>query len=307
MERKLHLLAVTIPEGTVSPKMLSEAHLTSTVSSVSKIKMINRIPRFAALFVIIISPFFNFSHLEAQNRRIENDATVERAIGVARKSLATYGGETLSLSFKNATYEYEAESVGSLSSKVLRVKAYFKNSDFFRSDVIGEKAITITVLNPDKGWLMIDESVLSLDRRNLEPFKAEVIAQLRPDLLLLAFQKLHYFGRTEEDGHKLDQVDVSGFIGGEYTRGRLSFDLSNNLVYKYEFESERESPSGKGLIHGESKYIEYRDVEGLKVPVEIISTQAGKVSRIKVIQIDLKTVIDESTFSEPSRLAPKAN
>ena len=196
--------------------------------------------------------------------------------------------------------------MGEPSAKPLLVKAYFKDSDFFRSDVIGEKTNTVTILNHDKGWLKIDGTVLSLTKKNLEPLKAEVISQLRPDLLLLAFQKFRYYGRTEEDGHALDEVDVSGFLGGEYTRGRLSFDLSTHLVYKYEFESERESATGKSIFHGTSKYMEYRDDEGLKIPVEIVSTQGGKVSKIKVGQIDSKTVLDESLFSEPSQPAPNA-
>ncbi len=196
--------------------------------------------------------------------------------------------------------------MGETSAKPLLVKAYFKDSEFFRSDVLGEKTNTVTILNHDKGWLKIGDTTLSLTKKNLEPLKAEVISQLRPDLLLLAFQKFRYYGRTEEDGHSLDEVDVSGFLGGEYTRGRLSFDLSTHLVYKYEFESERESATGKGIFHGTSKYMEYRDDDGLKIPVEIVSTQGGKVSKIKVSQIDSKTVLDESLFSEPSQPAPNA-
>jgi len=261
---------------------------------------------FIFLLVLMNGSSFPSVRSEAPEQRPGKDATAERAEGIVRKSLAAYGGELMSLSFKDTTLEYQVESLGDPSSKPLRVKAYFKDSDFFRSDVIGEKTNTVTILNHDKGWLKIDDTVLSLTKKNLEPLKVEVISQLRPDLLLMAFQKFRYYGRTEEDGHKLDQVDISGFLGGEYTRGRLSFDLSNNLVYKYEFESERESASGKGIFHGESKYVEYRDDEGLKIPVEIISTQGGKVSRIKVSQIDLRTVLDESLFSEPSQPASKA-
>ena len=241
---------------------------------------------------------------EAQGQRPQKDATAERAEAIVRKSLAAYGGENKSLSFKNATLEYQIESMGDSASKPFLVKTYFKEADFFRSEVTGEKTNTVTILNHDKGWLKIDDTVLSLTKKNLEPLKTEVISQLRPDLLLLAFQKFRYYGRTEEDGHTLDEVDITGFLGGEYTRGRLSFDLSTNLVYKYEFESERESPSGRGIFHGNSKYKEYRDYEGLKIPVEIVSTQGGKGSKIKVGLVDLKSVLDQSLFLEPSQPAP---
>lgn len=269
-------------------------------------KMTARLFGFVALFVLLDSTFQTFSHLEAQGQRLQKDATAERAQGIVRKSLAAYGGENKSLSFRNTTLEYQIQAMSEPSSKPLLVRAYFKDSDFFRSDVIGEKTNTVTILNHDKGWLKIDGTVLSLTKKNLEPLKAEVISQLRPDLLLLAFQKFRYFGRTEEDGHALDEVDVSGFLGGEYTRGRLSFDLSTHLVYKYEFECERESATGKSIFHGTSKYVVYRDDEGLKIPVEIVTTQGGKVSKIKVGQIDSKTVLDESLFSEPSQPAPNA-
>lgn len=271
-----------------------------------RVKMTDRLLGFVTLFVLLASSFHAFLRPEAQGRPPQKDATAERAEGIVRKSLAAYGGENKSLSFKNATLEYAIQAMGEPTSKPLLVKTYFKDSDFFRSDVIGEKTNTVTILNHDKGWLKIDDTVLSLTKKNLEPLKAEVISQLRPDLLLLAFQKFRYFGRAEEDGHKLDEVDIAGFLGGEYTRGRLSFDLSTSLVYKYEFESERESESGKGIFHGISKYMEYREDEGLKIPVEIESTQGGKVSKIKVSQIDLKTVLDERLFSDPSQPAPNA-
>ena len=269
-------------------------------------KMTDRLFGFVTLFVLLGSIFQTSFHLEAQGQRLEKDATAERAEGIVRKSLAAYGGENKSLSSRNTTLEYQIQAMGESSAKPLLVKAYFKDSDFFRSDVNGEKTNTVTILNHDNGWLKIDGTVLSLTKKNLEPLKAEVISQLRPDLLLLAFQKFRYYGRTEEDGHALDEVDVSGFLGGEYTRGRLSFDLSTHLVYKYEFESERESATGKSIFHGTSKYMEYREDEGLKIPVEIVSTQAGKVSKIKVGQIDSKTILDESLFSEPSQPAPNA-
>ncbi len=266
--------------------------------------MTDRIFGFLTLFVLLGSPFQTSFHLEAQGQRPQKDATAERAEGIVRKSLAAYGGEHKSLSSRNTTLEYQVQAMGETSAKPLLVKAYFKDSEFFRSDVLGEKTNTVTILNHDKGWLKIGDTTLSLTKKNLEPLKAEVISQLRPDLLLLAFQKFRYYGRTEEDGHSLDEVDVSGFLGGEYTRGRLSFDLSTHLVYKYEFESERESATGKGIFHGTSKYMEYRDDDGLKIPVEIVSTQGGKVSKIKVNQIDSKTVLEESLFSEPPQPVP---
>ena len=254
--------------------------------------------RHALFFLAGLSALGSLTFL-AQGQRPQKDATAERAEGIARKSLAAYGGESKSLSFQNATFEYQIEAMGEPASKPLQVKSYFKESTYFRSEVIGEKSTTTTILNHDKGWIKIDDTVLSLTKKNLEPLKAEVISQLRPDLVLLSLQKFRYYGRTEEEGHKLDEVNISGFLGGEYTRGRLSFDLTTYLVYKFEFESERESASGKGIFHGKFVYSKYEESEGLKIPVEIISSQGTKVSKISVKHIDLKTVLDPGLFSEP--------
>ncbi|MFN8007191.1 MAG: hypothetical protein U0V70_09255 [Terriglobia bacterium] len=264
-------------------------------------------PAFARLGLLLLAGLscLGYLYLEAQGQRPAKDATAERAEGIVRKSLAAYGGESKSLSFQNATLDYQIESMGDSASKPLQVKAYLKGADFFRSDVVGEKSNTITILNHDKGWIKIDDTVLSLSKKNLGPLKVEVISQLRPDLLLLSFQKFRYHGRTEEEGHKLDEVDVSGFLGGEYTRGRLSFDLSTYLVYKYEFESERESASGKGIFHGKSVYLKYDEMEGLRIPVEIVASQGAKVSKITVKQVDLKTVLDPGIFADPLPPSPE--
>ena len=170
----------------------------------------------------------------------------------------------------------------------------------------GSDADAVTILNGEKGWVKVGNTILSLPRKDLDPLKTAMISQFRPDLLLLTFQKFRYAGKTEEDGRPLEQTDISGFIGGEYVRGRLSFDSKTHLVYKYEFEIERELPKGKGIVEGEEKYVRYLEADGLKVPAEITSRQGRKVSRITMSHVSLSTVLDPSLFDDPNPPVPPA-
>jgi hypothetical protein len=225
------------------------------------------------------------------------------AESVVKKALVAYGGESKLVSFTNASFQYQVEPVGDNASKPVQVKAYFKDANLFRSEVAGGGSDAVTILNGDKGWVKVGDTTLSLTKKNLDPVKTAMISQLRPDLLLVSLQKFRYAGKADDEGHKLDLVEVSGFLGGEYVRGRLSFDSSTHLIYKYEFEIERELPKGKGIVQGEEKYISYLEIEGLKVPAEIASRQGRKTSRIRINQVDLKSTLDASLFQDPGPIS----
>ena len=209
-----------------------------------------------------------------------------------KKALTAYGGEAKILSFKDATFHYQVESLEASAAKPVQMKAYFKEASYFRSEAAGEGTDAVTILNRDKGWVKVGDTTLSLAPKSVDPLKSAIISQLRPDLLLVSFQKFRYGGKAEEEGRKLDLVEVSGFLSGEYVRGRLSFDSSTHLIYKYEFEIERELPKGKGIVAGEEKYVRYMEAEGLKVPAEVASRQGRKTSRLTVSQV---------SFTERSR------
>jgi hypothetical protein len=222
------------------------------------------------------------------------------AEAVVKKSLMAYGGETKILSFKNATFQYQVEGVEASSAKPVQMKAYFKESSYFRSEASGEGTDAVTILNRDKGWVKVGDTTLSLSQKSVDPLKSAIIAQLRPDLLLVSFQKFRYGGKGEEEGRKLDLVEVSGFIAGEYVRGRLSFDSNTHLIYKYEFEIERDLPKGRGIVAGEEKYVRYMEIDGLKVPAEVASRQGRKTSRLTVSQVSFVNVLDPALFQDPT-------
>jgi hypothetical protein len=236
----------------------------------------------------------------AQQRPAPPDDLAE---AVVRKALSAYGGEARILSFKNATFHYQVESPEASAAKPVQMKSYFKDAVYFRSEASGEGADAVTILNRDQGWVKVGDTTLSLSQKSVDPLKSAIISQLRPDLLLLSFQKFRYGGRAVEEGRKFDLVEVSGFLSGEYVRGRLTFDSNTHLIYKYEFEIERELPKGKGIVAGEEKYVRYMETEGLKVPAEVASRQGRKTSRLTVSQADFGSVIDPALFQDPT-LAP---
>ncbi|MGH9425359.1 MAG: hypothetical protein ACRD2L_03515 [Terriglobia bacterium] len=224
---------------------------------------------------------------------------VDLAEAVVKKALTAYGGQAKILSFKDATFQYQVETLEASAAKPIQMKAYFKDASYFRSEASGEGTDAVTILNRDKGWVKVGDTTLSLSQKSIDPLKSAIIAQLRPDLLLVSFQKFRYAGKAEEDGRKLDLVEVSGFLAGEYVRGRLSFDSSTHLIYKYEFEIERELPKGKGIVAGEEKYVRYMEAEGIKVPAEVASRQGRKTSRLIVSQVSFVNVLDPALFQDP--------
>jgi hypothetical protein len=226
--------------------------------------------------------------------------TGEIAAAIVRKAIIAYGGESNIVSFKNATFEYQVETPGDPTSKPIQVKTYFKDATLFRSEVSGGGSDAVTILNSNKGWVKVGDTILSLTKKNLDPLKTAMISQLRPDLLLMSFQKFRYAGKGEEEGRQLELVDISGFVGGEYIRGRLSFDSKTNLIHRYEFEIERELPGGKGIVEGEEKYVRYLEAEGLKVPAEITSREGRKVWRISMNRVDFSTELSPDLFEDPT-------
>jgi len=246
-----------------------------------------------------------FSSFAAQNSGVvaqgaHANPSVEKANSILQKAILAHGGERQILSVRSAIYEYQVESLGETPSKPITIKTLFKDDSFFRSEATGDNLDALTILNGDKGWLKVGDTTLSLSRKEVDPLKTSMITQLRPELLLLVFPKRRYSGRVEENNLSLDQVEISGFIGVEYVRGRLSFDAATSRLSKYEYEVERESAKGKGIVKGEEQYLRYGEKDGLIFPKEILSKQIKKTSRLKVLRADFNSPLNENLFQDPT-------
>ncbi len=225
---------------------------------------------------------------------------VEKAEDLFRKSVVAYGGENKVLSLQDGCYEYTVGTAGKPESKPISMRACFESDSLFRSEARGENLEAVTVLNGNRGWVRVGDSTLSLSKKEIDPVRISMVVQLRPDLLLLSFPKRRYSGQAQDEGRTLDLVEVSGYLGGEYVRGRLSFDASSSLIAKYEYEIERESAGGKGVVKGEERYLKYGEKEGLKIPLEVLSRQSAKSSRLVIKNVIFNTNLDPALFQEPS-------
>ena len=241
---------------------------------------------------------------DAVSQTAQRNPSVERANSIIQKAVLAHGGEKQIVSVSSVVYKYQVESLGEVPSKPIGIKTFFKGDSFFRSEASGDNLDAITILNGDKGWVKVGDTILSLSRKEVDPLKISMIAQLRPELLLLAFPKRRYSGRIEENDLSLDQIEVSGFIGVEYVRGRLSFDVTSSRLSKYEYEIERESAKGQGIVKGEERYLRYGEKDGWVFPQEILSKQIKKTSRLRVLEADFNAPLSENLFEDPSPPPP---
>lgn len=229
----------------------------------------------------------------------KSNPSSEKAEDVLQKSLLAYGGESKILSLTDGFYEYQVESGETSPSKPITVRTYFKGQGYFRTEASGDNLDAITILNGDQGWVKVGDTSLTISRKEISPMRSGMVVQLRPELLLLSFPKRRFTGQVEEDGHRLNQMEVSGFIEGEYVRGRLSLDAATSLIYKYEYEIERELPKGKGIVKGEERYIRYSEKEGFKYPAEVVSKHAQKTSKLRLLSVSFNSTLSDDLFQNP--------
>ena len=223
---------------------------------------------------------------------------VSRGQALVERSLRAYGGEARILSLSSFTFAYRIQSPSRPDSKPLSAKVYFNDSDQFRSEVQDGDLKVVTVLSGNRGWVEVAGTRLSRPVKELSPLRNETLSLLRPDLLLLIFSRYRYSTRISEEGQSLEQLEVAGFVDGEYIRGRLSINLDTGLIEKYQYEIERATRSGTGIFRGETRYLEYAEVHGLQSPRKVLSRKTGVTSQITVTGASLGKPVDPVLFRE---------
>lgn len=232
---------------------------------------------------------------------VEGEGTapaVSRGQALVERSLRAYGGEARILSLSSFVFAYRIHSPSRPDSKPLSAKVYFNDSDQFRSEVQDGDLKVVTVLSGNRGWVEVAGTRLSRPVKELSPLRNETLSLLRPDLLLLIFSRYRYSTRTTEEGQSLEQLEVAGFVDGEYIRGRLSINLDTGLIEKYQYEIERATRSGTGIFRGETRYLEYAEVHGLQSPRKVLSRKTGVTSQITVTGASLGKPVDPDLFRE---------
>ncbi len=223
---------------------------------------------------------------------------VSQGQALVERSLRAYGGEARILSLSSFVFAYRIQSPSRPDSKPLSAKVYFNDSDQFRSEVQDGDLKVVTVLSGNRGWVEVAGTTLSRPVKELSPLRNETLSLLRPDLLLLIFSRYRYSTRITEEGQSLEQLEVAGFVDGEYIRGRLSINLDTGLIEKYRYEIERATGSGTGIFRGETRYLEYAEVHGLQSPRKVLSRKTGVTSQITVTGASLGKPMDPDLFRE---------
>ena len=225
---------------------------------------------------------------------------------LVERSLRAYGGKSRILSLSSFVFEYRVQSPSRPDSKPLSAKVYFDDSDRFRSEVRDGDLEVVTVLSGNRGWVDVAGTKLARPVKELSPLRNETLSLLRPDLLLLIFSRYRYGSRITEEGRPLDQLEVSGFVDGEYIRGRLSINLATSLIEKYQYEIERATRSGTGIFRGEARYLEYAEIQGLQSPGKVLSRKTGVTSQITVTAAALGKPLDPDLFHQTGTLSKPA-
>ena len=215
---------------------------------------------------------------------------------LVERSLRAYGGEAKILALSSFLFEYQVQSRSQPDSEPLSAKVYFNDTGQFRSEVRDGDLKVVTVLSGNRGWVEVAGTLLARPVKELSPLRNETLSLLRPDLLLLIFSRYRQSGRITEDGRSLDQLEVSGFVDGEYIRGRLSISVETSLIEKYQYEIERATGSGTGIFRGEARYLEYGEIQGFRSPTKILSRKMGVTSQITVTAATLGQPIDPDLF-----------
>jgi len=250
----------------------------------------------------------HFFRFPSQGAEVGKTAPVgEQAPGLINEALKAYGGSAKVLSLKSFVVEYNIQSTSQSDLNPISAKIYFKDTDQFRSEIWDGNLQVSTVLSRDQSWVEVNGTTISRPQKELTPLRNETLSLLRPELLLLIFSKYRYDGHIKEKQGRMHQIQISGFVDGEYIRGRLSINGKTFLIEKYEFEIEREMISGPGIFQGQIHYLKYSAVKGFKFPSKILSRQAGKTSYIRVTTATLNEPIDENLFQQAVPASRRSN
>jgi hypothetical protein len=169
--------------------------------------------------------------------------------------------------------------------------------DRFRMDI---QDVFIIVLNGDKGWMrnqggtqeLTGEQLAEQKHRHYAGWVSTVLPLKDPAFTLspLAETKV---GDKAADGVKVsrkDQRDV-----------KLYFDKGTGLLCKNEYRIKDESQGGKEVTM-ESFFSDYKDVDGVKIPMKIVVKRDGdQYVEAENTDVKLADKLDDSVFAKPDK------
>jgi hypothetical protein len=174
--------------------------------------------------------------------------------------------------------------------------------DKFRSvislDVGQGKMETVRVLNGDKGWQAGSRTFKQMSSKQIEDIKEYLYVTRISHLIVL---KDPQYRLTALGSARIGHVDALGIkvTGKNHKDISLFFDKSNGRLLMTRYRAWDELSEQE--VEREMFYSNYKDQNGIKIPMKIITRQEGKdYVELTVTDYKLADKLDDKLFNKPS-------
>jgi outer membrane lipoprotein-sorting protein len=210
---------------------------------------------------------------------------------IINKSIKAIGGEEKMAKFKAQTFKEKGTYYGMGAGQPYTGNYAVQFPDKFKMEIEGVFTI---VLNGDKGWMNGQELTKEQLAEQQEELYSGWVATLAP-LGDKAFT-LAPLGETKVDNKPAAGVKVSSKGHGDVN---LYFDNATGFLVKIERRAKAQEQGGQEVSQ-ETFFQDYKDVDGLKVPMKMAIKRGGK-QFVESEVTELKPVgkLDDSVFAKP--------
>lgn len=240
----------------------------------------------------VLPPFLLCAVLLSQTC-VADDAADARAL--VEKGIAVVGGAEKLAKFSAETWTSKGTFYGMGDGVPYTGKYALQWPGKFRMEIEGA---FLLVLNGDKGWVKVADTVTELNAEQLSQQQEEHYGGWVASLLPLK-EKEFKFATTGEV--KIDNRDCVGVrVSREKHRDvNLYFDKQTGLLAKSEHTVNAQELGGKEVLQ-EVHYAGFQEIDGVKVPTKVTLKRDGKLF-VEGDNTDIKAhgTLDDSVFAKP--------
>jgi hypothetical protein len=168
--------------------------------------------------------------------------------------------------------------------------------DRFRVEIEG---YIIIVLDGDKGWTQMNGETKEMDKEELARHQEDLFANWVTNLKPLQDKAfiLAPLGEIKVDGKPAVGVKVSH---KDHKDISLYFDKDTGLLVKTERRVQTGPEQGNMEVNQETFFSDYKDVDGLKIPMKAVIKRDGKqFVEAEHIEVKLVDKLDGKVFAKP--------
>lgn len=217
------------------------------------------------------------------------------ALALVSKSIAAMGGAEKVAKFKAQTWKEKGIYYGMGDGLPYTGNYAVQWPNQFRMEIEGVFTI---VLNGDKGWVKTQDAVNEIPAEQLKHQQEEHYGGWVSSLLPL---KDKMFTLSPVGELKIDNRDAVGIrvSSKDHRDVNLYFDKQTNLLIKTEHNVNANELGGKEVLQ-ETFLTEYREADGVKVPMKVTLKRDGKLF-VEAENSEVKGVgmLDDSVFAKP--------